>query len=188
MMKKVGLFGGTFDPPHIGHLKLSQAVLKTLELDEIWFIPTYQPPHKDGAQADPEDRLNMLNLMLDQYEDLKISTVEYELKGKSYTYNTVKHLFKHYPNTLFYFIIGGDMVEYLPNWHKIEDLQRLVQFVGVNRRGSENYNHRGVLMVEMDEVPVSSTKIRKAIQENREPEGLTDDVLHYIRENGLYEG
>ncbi|MGP4071451.1 nicotinate-nucleotide adenylyltransferase [Piscibacillus sp. B03] len=186
-MKKVGLFGGTFDPPHIGHLKLSQTVLNTLALDEVWFIPTYQPPHKEGAVASPDHRLNMLYNLLADYSELKVSTIEYELKGKSYTYETVKHLCKEYPNTLFYFIIGGDMVEYLPKWYKIEELKRLIQFVGVNRRGSEDYNHRGVLMVTMDEVPVSSTEIREALKKGKEPHGLTDEVLHYIRENELYE-
>ncbi len=118
MMKKVGLFGGTFDPPHKGHLKLSQTVLNTLNLDEIWFIPTFNPPHKKGAVATPEQRLTMLNKLLEDDQRLKVSTIEYELKGKSYTYETVKRLCKEYPNTMFYFIIGGDMVEYLPKWYK----------------------------------------------------------------------
>ncbi|MFD2637506.1 nicotinate-nucleotide adenylyltransferase [Piscibacillus salipiscarius] len=186
-MKKVGLFGGTFDPPHKGHLKLSQTVLNTLNLDEIWFIPTFNPPHKKGAVATPEQRLTMLNKLLEDDQRLKVSTIEYELKGKSYTYETVKRLCKEYPNTMFYFIIGGDMVEYLPKWYKIEELKRLIQFVGVNRKGHHAVNQRGVLMVNMDEVPVSSSEIRKDIKEGRLPQGLTESVLHYIRENELYE-
>ncbi|SEP91222.1 nicotinate-nucleotide adenylyltransferase [Piscibacillus halophilus] len=186
-MKKIGLFGGTFDPPHIGHLKLAKSVLQTLELDEIWFIPTYEPPHKSDAIAKPEQRLDMLNLMLEEEPNFKISTIEYEIKGKSYTYETVKHLRKQYPQTFFYFIIGGDMIEDLPKWYNIEELKRMVQFVGVNRKGYSEYNYRDVLMVNMEEVPVSSTAIREDLKNRKEPQGLTKDVLHYIRENGLYE-
>ncbi|TFB24872.1 nicotinate-nucleotide adenylyltransferase [Filobacillus milosensis] len=187
-MKKIGLFGGTFDPPHIGHVKLAQTVQKKLNLDEVWLIPTYHPPHKTGAKAHPNERLDMLNLLLKDLEHkFKVSTIEYNLKGKSYTVETVKHLINQYPDVSFYFIIGGDMIDYLPKWYKIDELKKLVQFVGVTREGFEQASDPDVIMVEMEDVPVSSTKIRKELKAEKVPYGLTDNVLLYIRENQLYE-
>ncbi|GEL77521.1 putative nicotinate-nucleotide adenylyltransferase [Tenuibacillus multivorans] len=186
-MEKIGLFGGTFDPPHIGHVKLAETVLRALELDEVWFIPTYQPPHKQNAAADPNSRLEMLRLILKDQENFNISTIEYELKGKSYTYHTMVKLKEQYPSAQFYFIIGGDMVDYLPNWYRIQDLKKVVKFVGVTRKEYEDVRDENVLMVEMEDMPISSTEIRHQLKKGNQPEGLSEDVLQYIRENHLYE-
>ncbi|PKR79059.1 nicotinic acid mononucleotide adenylyltransferase [Halalkalibacillus sediminis] len=186
-MKKIGLFGGTFDPPHIGHIQLVKTVLESLELDEVWLIPTYTPPHKEGARADSQHRLNMLRLLIDGEDQLSISTIEYKREGKSYTLDTVKELKKLYPKNQFYFIIGGDMIDYLPKWHRIDELKQLIQFVGVQRKGYNNPNDQDVLIVEMPPIEVSSTDIRENIKLGRVPVGLPDSVREYIKENHLYE-
>ncbi|RPF55563.1 nicotinate-nucleotide adenylyltransferase [Aquisalibacillus elongatus] len=186
-MKKIGLFGGTFDPPHIGHIKLAETVKQSLSLDEVWYIPTYEPPHKRNAIASPQERLDMLNLLLNDQSKLQLLDIEYQLKGKSYTFNTVSHLKEKYPEIEFYFIIGGDMVDYLPKWYKINELKKLIQFVGVTRKEYEQVEDGDVIMVSMDEIPVSSTLIREQIRRGEHPDGLTEKVLQYIKEHRLYE-
>ncbi len=186
-MKRIGLFGGTFDPPHIGHLEIGKTVLKSLELDAVWYIPTFEPPHKDAATATPHQRLEMLKILLEGQERLSISTIEYEREGLSYTIDTVQALLDDHPDTSFYFIIGGDMIAYLPNWHRVEELKQLIQFVGVRREGYSIDDEQGILKVNIPELPYSSTDIRKAISANQPVEGLTDGVYDYIRENKLYE-
>lgn len=186
-MKRIGLLGGTFDPPHIGHLNIAKHVFHKLSLDEVWFIPTYEPPHKRNAIASPKQRLDMLQLLIAGNDLFSISTIEYELKGKSYTIDTIKQFKKDYPNTQFYFIIGGDMIDYLPKWYKIDELLTLVEFVGIERKGFEVKNHPNVKLIEMDLIDVSSTDIREQIKNNQPPYGLPNDILKYIRENKLYE-
>jgi|SRR5690625_1371480 len=186
-MRKIGLFGGTFDPPHIGHLNIAKHVLTELSLDEIWFIPTYEPPHKQKASASPKQRLDMLKLLIDGYNDFHITTIEYDMKGKSYTIDTIKQIKNDFPTDQFYFIIGGDMVDYLPNWYKIDELMTLIEFVGIERKGFQINDESNITIVEMDEINVSSTEIRNQIKNNETPVGLTPEVLKYIRENKLYE-
>ncbi len=187
MMRKIGLLGGTFDPPHIGHLKIAKHVYTQLSLDEIWFIPTYEPPHKLNAIASPKERLDMLKLLIDGYDYFFISTIEYEMKGKSYTIDTIKQFKKDFPTDQFYFIIGGDMVDYLPNWYKIDELMSLIKFVGIKRKGFEINDESNVAIIEMDLIDVSSTQIRKQLKNGESPSGLPENILNYIRENGLYE-
>src|SRR5699024_7833790 len=104
-----------------------------LDLDEIWFMPTNEPPHKQAASSTNEDRKNMLDEVINDYEDYRLETIEFERRGKSYTIDTMVKLRQQYPDVSFYFIIGADMVEYLPQWYKINQLVDLVQFVGVGR-------------------------------------------------------
>ncbi|GAA0457325.1 nicotinate-nucleotide adenylyltransferase [Alkalibacillus silvisoli] len=183
-MKKIGLFGGTFDPPHIGHLSICHTVLDNLKLDEIWLIPTYQPPHKKGANETFTHRLNMLK-RLTNANQIKVSTIESERKGLSYTIDTVRLLKEQFPQDEFYFIIGGDMVDFLPKWYAINELKKIIQFVGVARAGS-HFSDESVIKVEMEEVNISSTHIRNQIKAGEKPQGLPTRVFKYIKEHDLY--
>src|SRR5699024_9121935 len=116
VMKRIGILGGTFDPPHIGHLIIAEEVRIALDLTEVWFIPTYEPPHKDRASSSVEDRLNMLQRAIGEHPHFKIKTIEIERYGMTYTIDTMKTFKRMYPEDEFFFIIGADMVEYLPNW------------------------------------------------------------------------
>lgn len=186
-MKRVGLFGGTFDPPHIGHLQIAEAVLACLQLDEIWFIPTYHPPHKDDAETDSFHRLQMVKLMIEHEEKFMINTIELDRKGKSYTIDTVSQLEQEYPKTKFYFIIGGDQVTYLKHWKQIDQLIEKVQFVGVERPG---VNWEEVPYVEKLSIPimdVSSTEIREQIKAGMPfKQYVHEKVYAYIKEHELY--
>ena len=188
-MKKVGILGGTFNPPHYGHLLIANEVRSALSLDEIWFMPNGEPPHKKKSDSvNDEDRLNMLNLAIKGNDTFKIQTIELERKGKSYTVDTMKLINEKYKDTLFFFIIGGDMIEYLPKWRNIDELVKLVQFVGVDR---PSYSHKAdypVLYVEIPEIEVSSSMIRDRCRNRKTVRYLLpDSVIQYIEENHLYE-
>lgn len=186
-MKKIGLFGGTFDPPHIGHLLLAMEVKTELELDEVWFIPTYTSPHKEvGTKA--QHRVAMVKEAIDSYKNFKVNEIEIERKGKSYTYETILALKEAHPNVTFYFLIGGDMVESIRTWYKYEELTELVHFVGVRRTGYKTENSFGIPIINIPLVDVSSTAIRERRQ-NHLPITyyVTDRVEQYIREHRLYE-
>jgi nicotinate-nucleotide adenylyltransferase len=187
-MKKIGIFGGTFDPPHNGHLLMANEVLTFLNLSEIWFMPNRIPPHKQRKRVtDSFDRLKMLELAIDDHPQFKIQTIELEREGPSYTYETIcklKHIYKNYE---FYFIIGADMVEYLPNWYKIDELIQLVTFVGVKRPGFSLQTSYPIIEVEVPEFGVSSSLIRKRIKTGKSIKYLVpENVKLYIEEKELY--
>src|SRR5699024_7061902 len=133
MMKKIGLLGGTFDPPHIGHFIIAQEVVNHLQLDEIWLIPTNVTTHKNKAFISQKQRLEMLEAAVKKVASFKVHPIELYRSGKSYTINTIKELQQENPDDDFYFIIGADMVEYLPNWYQIDTLFSMIEFIGVSR-------------------------------------------------------
>lgn len=188
-MKRIGIIGGTFDPPHNGHLLIANEVLMALELEEIWFMPTNIPPHKEyNHLVSNQDRVEMLRLATTDHKDFKLQTIELERGGRSYTYDTIKLLNEKYKNFRFYFIIGGDMVEYLPKWNKIEDLINIVTFVGVKRPGFTFDSPYEVIGVEVPQFDVSSSMIRDRILKKQSTKYLLpDNVRQYIEEKNLYE-
>lgn len=187
-MKKIGILGGTFDPPHFGHLLIAEEVRMALDLEEVWFIPTYEPPHKRDAKSSAEDRISMLEKAIVGYSAFKINLIEVEREGKSYTYDTMKKLTFIHPDHQFYFIIGADMVEYLPKWHKIDELLKLVSFVGVKRYGYELTSSYPVIEVDIPMFDVSSTFIRKRFKNQLTAHFLLPQSVHsYIKEKRLYE-
>lgn len=190
-MKKIGLLGGTFDPPHYGHLMIANEVLTQCGLDEIWFIPAYVPPHKQKSTVtELEHRVAMLNIAIETHPLFQMCTIEIERKGPSYTYDTIKELKEKYPNDTFYFIIGADMVQDLPNWNQIDKLIKLTTFIGVNRPGFQldsKYEH-AIKYIEIPLFEVSSTFLRERFQKKQSTRYyLPEKVRHYIEENQLYE-
>lgn len=186
-MIRIGILGGTFDPPHIGHFIIAEEVRRQLQLDEIWFIPNNEPPHKGKALTDKNDRLKMLQLVIDEIEYFRVHTIELEREGKSYTIDTIKALREQYPQHKFYFIIGADMVEYLPHWKDIEQLVSMIDFVGVKRKNYELNSKYPVLEVEIPLIEISSTNIRERII-NGDPFQffVPKEVYQYIKEHRLY--
>ena len=186
-MKKIGLLGGTFDPPHIGHLIVAEEVYHRLSLDEIWFIPSAEPPHKNKASVSATNRLLMLEAAIDQVSYFKINPLEIRRKGKSYTYDTIKSFQVSHPNDQFYFIIGADMVEYLPHWYKIDQLVDMVQFVGVKRPDFQLETPYPVQLLDIPSFDVSSTMIRDRLNQHQSVQYLVPEpVLAVIKEKGLY--
>ncbi|WP_430785133.1 nicotinate-nucleotide adenylyltransferase [Virgibacillus flavescens] len=187
-MKRIGILGGTFDPPHIGHLVIAEEVRVALKLDEIWFIPTQEPPHKNKANISAENRVEMVKKIIDGNPYFKLNTIEVDRLGKSYTIETLTLLKKKYPDDSFYFIIGADMVEYLPQWHQINELIKLVSFVGVKRIGSQLRTPYSITEVDIPYIEISSTMIRERIYQGASIKYyLPETVIGYIKEHRLYE-
>jgi nicotinate-nucleotide adenylyltransferase len=193
---RIGIMGGTFDPIHIGHLLAAESVRTNVQLDEVWFMPASVPPHKSNApQANPDERLEMVRLAVQ--DNPFFYPFDYELRkgGVSYSIETMTDLRAQYPEHHFYYIIGGDMVQYLHKWVRIEEMVHLVHFIGLHRPGYTvdlsklpDSIANAVTMTEMPLIDISSTYIR-----NRCHVGLSirywvpEAVEAFIRERKLYE-
>ena len=186
--KKIGIIGGTFNPPHVGHLIIAEQVADKLGLDKVYFMPNAKPPHIDTKEAiDPIDRARMVQAAIVGNSHFDIELLEVQRGGKSYTYNTMLQLTIEHPNYDYYFIIGGDEVAYLNTWYRIDDLLHLVKFVGVNRPGQSRESTYPVLWVDVPNLAISSTDIRQRITQHKSVRYLVPDlVAAYIVENGLY--
>ena len=182
--KKIGLFGGTFDPVHFGHLRMAEECRAKLELDEIWFIPAAQPPHKDWQPSPLEKRCEWLRKALGDTPGCRILDIEKERDGKSYTYHTLLELHKREPECEFYFLTGADSLEKLHTWYRWEDILDLCYFVSTSRPGytgelpeqlrveSEKRKY-GIICLPIDALDISSTGVREQV-------ALRRDVRHLI--------
>lgn len=186
--KQVGILGGNFNPVHNAHLVVADQVRQQLGLDQVLLMPEYQPPHVDKKETIPEHhRLKMLELAIEGIEGLAIETIELERKGISYTYDTMKILTEQHPDTDYYFIIGADMVDYLPKWYRIDELVDMVQFVGVQRPRYKSGTSYPVIWVDVPLMDISSSMVRDFIAQGRKPNFLLPQpVLDYIEKEGLY--
>lgn len=186
--KRVGILGGTFNPPHIAHLIIADQVCHQLGLDKVYFMPTANPPHVDTKKTiEAEHRLNMVKKAIQGNSKFDIETIEIERGGKSYTYETMLQLTQQNPTIEYYFIIGADMVNYLPKWYKIDELANLIQFVGVKRPGYVIESQYPLIWVDVPEIAVSSTSLRKNIAMGCPVNYLVPQkVLEYIHQEGLY--
>lgn len=186
--KQIGLLGGNFNPVHNAHLTIADQVRQQLGLDEVLLMPEYQPPHVDKKTTISEKhRLRMLELAVRDIEGLGIETIELERKGISYTYDTMKLLTEKNPDVDYYFIIGADMVAYLPKWHRISELFQMVQFVGVQRPKYKAGTSYPVIWVDVPLLDISSSLIRRQLEEGKKPNFLLPQaVLDYIEKEGLY--
>lgn len=189
-MKKIGILGGTFDPPHFGHLLIAEQALEACALDEIWFMPTKIPPHKQGSNlCSDEERIEMVSKAIQDNPSFHLMLIEFEREGPSYTIDTIRELKLKYNDSDFYFIIGGDMIEYLPKWKEIDQLMSLVTFVGVKRPGhpyTSSYSDN-VILIDAPQLEISSTEIRDRLLSGRSVRYLLPDkIIHYIKEKNIY--
>ncbi|AOF48709.1 nicotinate-nucleotide adenylyltransferase [Tetragenococcus halophilus] len=186
--KQVGILGGNFNPVHIAHLIMADQVGRSIGLEKVYLMPSNEPPHVDPKETiDVSDRLKMLELAIADNPLLDIEKSEINRQGKSYTYETMKILTEKYPDTDFYFILGGDMVEYLPKWYKVDELMQLVQFVGVKRPNYPTETSYPIIWIDVPDMNISSTDLRKKIAQGCSVNYLLpENVLHYIQEKGLY--
>lgn len=193
-LKRIGLLGGAFDPPHLGHLILATEAYAAGNLDEVWFLPSYMPPHMSRKHAtmvsDAGERVKMLRLAIADNPNFHLCTIEIDRKGKSYTYDTMVALHAAYPEAQFYFIIGGDMVNDLPQWYQFEALKKQVTFLATTRAGVITQPIAGVAIeyFDMPMIEISSTDIRRRCRSD-EPWHyfLPQQVKAYIEENRLYD-
>ncbi len=188
---KIGIFGGTFNPIHVGHLELAQECWHKLTLDKVVFVPAHIPPHKDVEGDCPSsDRLNMVRLALEGDSRFEISTYEIDKKEVSYSIDTIKHFKEKYgTGTELYFLIGSDWIKELSTWKDIDKILEEVTFVAVNRPGFEGkteYKNK-VKEIFIPGIDVSSSDIRKRVKEKKPIDFLVPaKVVAYIRNKGLY--
>jgi nicotinate-nucleotide adenylyltransferase len=187
-LKKIAILGGTFNPPHLGHLIIASEVQAQFNFDEIWFMPNQEPPHKESTiGVNSAQRLEMVRRAVADNPLFKIQTIELERTGKSYTFDTMKLLTEKYDDD-FYFIIGADMIEYLPKWYKIEELVKLVTFVGVNRPDYDKQSAYPIILIDVPNIEISSYMIREKVKMGKNIRYFVPKtVMEYIEENGLYE-
>lgn len=187
---RIGIYGGTFNPIHNAHLLVADQVGHSLSLDQVRFMPDATPPHVDHKTAiDAELRLAMIKLAIRDNPLFGIEESELRRGGVSYTYDTMKRMIEQHPTTDYYFIIGGDMVDYLPKWHRIDELVRLPRFhfVGVRRPGAKNESAYPVIWVDIPLVSFSSTDIRRRIAQDLPIRYMVPDpVAAFIKEHHLY--
>ncbi len=201
--KKIGIFGGTFNPIHMGHLIMANEVCKHHHLSKIIFMPTYIPPHKyvDDLVA-AQYRYEMIKAAISGKSTLKVSGIEIKREGKSYTIDTILEILKRYGEDCeIYLIMGADSLNELELWKEIKKLSQLCHFVIVNRPGFKTEASARLLeivgstslldlerlRIEINPVDISSTNIRKRVNDGDEIEGLVPKCVEaYIKEHGLY--
>ncbi len=194
---RIGIFGGTFNPPHQGHKKLALEFMSRLSLDLMMIIPTYTPPHKDAPDlASGEDRLNMCRLCFNE-GFFTISDIELQRKGKSYTVNTLQQIKEQYPDDELFFIMGSDMLLTFHEWREPEEILNLATVCAATREKgltkklcdyvNEKYSHREgrFQILDFSPIEVSSTQIRENLYDT-DTDLLSPDVEKYIQERGLY--
>lgn len=187
---RVGLLGGTFNPPHLGHLVIGEQVARQLELEKVYFMPNAIPPHVDHKEAIAAvDRVKMVQAAIQGNSLFDFELAEVERGGVSYAYDTLLTLVQKHPDYEYYFIIGADEVEYLPTWHRIDELMQLTHFVGVNRPGvPAPKSEFPIQFVTVPDLDISSTDLRQKIAHHESVRYLVPDlVAAYIFEKGLYQ-
>ncbi len=191
-------FGGTFNPPHIAHRKMLEAISILPEIDRVLVAPTNIPPHKEipGMFATKSQRLSMCELLCDGVNKAEVSDIEFKREGKSYSFYTLCALKEQYGRVAM--LIGGDMVTSFTTWHRYEELLNIAAFYTVRRKGVDNdefdrsveflkSNGGDITVLDIDFPEVSSTEVRKAVSNGQNAENLIPkNILKYITANGLY--
>ena len=201
---KIGIMGGTFDPIHNGHLMLGEYAYRLFDLDEVWFMPNGNPPHKSNPDIvkDTADRLKMTELAIEDTPYFRLCTYEVERKEKSYSYSTFADLRRIYPEHQFYFIIGADSLDQIETWKHPELLIPFVTILAAYRDDMDNpdamYRHIDYLnekyegdirLLKTPVLPVSSSEIRAALKADSTGSiPVPEKVRSYIREQHLYQG
>lgn len=197
-MNKITLYGGSFDPIHIGHLIVASNVVDDLKMDELIFIPSNITPLKNSnLKASNLDRYEMIKRSIEGNDKFSVSDYEITKDGISYTYDTVKHFKNKYPNTELYFLVGTDRVKDLEMWHKIKELSEMVTFI-FSARDTEQlekiisqnkfYNSIKYVILKSPVIEISSTTVRKKIKNKQNINYIvTPECANYIKELNLYE-
>jgi nicotinate-nucleotide adenylyltransferase len=196
---RLGIFGGTFDPPHVGHLILAMEAYDQLNLDKVLWVLTPNPPHKIGKLVTPaNDRLRMINASIAQDTAFALSRVDIDRPGPHYMSETVSLLHQQFPEAELIFLMGGDSLHNLPTWHEPKEFIKECDRLGVMHRVGEKINLEflesalpGISpKVEFIEAPIleiSSKKIRQLVSQGKPYRYyLLPNVYEIIQTNGLY--
>ncbi|MFY9233388.1 MAG: nicotinate-nucleotide adenylyltransferase [Fimbriimonadaceae bacterium] len=192
---RIGVLGGTFDPPHLGHLRLAQAAIAHLELDEVLLMPAQRNPMKEQAQATARQRLEMTRLLASGHPGLAVSDMEITRGGPSYAVETMAEL-QMTRQAEYWFLVGADALKGLPDWKQPKKLLRMCR-IGVALRwpiieaqllGSMPEEFRSAIdLIPMPRADISATEVRDRLSKGKPTsDWIEPEVLTYIREKGLY--
>lgn len=190
-MKNILLFGGTFDPPHIGHLLMAQLALEQTTADEVWFLPAPAPPHKSEEQhLSYSLRVQLVEALIRGYREMRLCEIESTLPKPSYSADTVRACLDKYPDCRFQFLLGSDSLASLPSWHEADVLAELIEFVVAVRTGfpfeetfavvSSQLPELRASVIEMPVVDVSSTFLRDRLTLGQPICGLLPEAVHRL--------
>jgi len=193
-MKKIGLFFGSFNPIHFGHLILANYILENSDMDELWFVVSPQNPFKDKKSLlTDHNRLDMVQLAVKNYPKMRASNVEFSLPKPSYTIDTLTYLKEKYPNYSFALIMGEDNLDSLPKWKNAEKLMSDYQIIVYPRtfegekKDSEYLQHENISMVNAPIIELSATEIRNMIKEGKNVRPmLPPEVFEYLDGSSFY--
>lgn len=190
-MKRIGIYGGTFDPIHIAHLVLAERAREQLELDKVLFLPAAIPPHKkDRGISDGKRRLEMVEIAVAGNPAFEASPLELNRTGVSYTIDTLHDLGKEYPGVELVLLVGADMLEDIPNWRLPEEIVRIAVIGYAERPGiavTHSLPSSRVRRIEMAPMDVSSTEIRLRVREGQSIRYVVPaGVEAYIHAHHLY--
>lgn len=192
MGNRIGIFGGSFDPVHNGHIRIVKSFLSSGVIDDLMILLTPDPPHKDSnAQAGFDERFEMLKIAFDGMENVHISDLENKLPRPSYTYQTIEFLQQENPDTAWFLCIGEDSLSTFHTWYRYKDILARVTLLVAERPGFVNSEtDPGILektiFVKHNPVDISSTKIRNE-KGNDLSSSVPEAVAGYIREHQLYQ-
>ncbi|MFD3275070.1 nicotinate (nicotinamide) nucleotide adenylyltransferase [Aquirufa echingensis] len=181
---KIGLFFGSFNPIHHGHLIIAQAVLNQTDVDQIWFVVSPQNPHKHSKTLLHEfDRLDLVDRAIADNYHFKSSDIEFHLSKPSYTIHTLTHLSEKFPNDSFRLILGGDNLEQFKSWKnydKILDYFGLYVYPRGEQKQSDLWQHPQVTRIEAPLLQISATYIRQCIQQGQSIKYLVPDTVEEL--------
>jgi nicotinate-nucleotide adenylyltransferase len=185
---KLGIFGGSFNPVHIGHLLVAEDIIEKLKLDKIIFIPAFRPPHK-AQLLSFEQRWKMLKLAIEKNPVFERSSLEKKRGGKSFTIDTLRELKMKYPKDQLYFVMGTDQYAELSSWKEPNRLFGIAKIAVIQRPGfpKEKFGTQKPAFIEVIQIDIASAEIRNRIRQNRSVRYmLPEKVRQYIIKNRLY--
>jgi nicotinate-nucleotide adenylyltransferase len=195
MEMKIGIIGGTFDPIHLGHLLIAEQARDRMNLDKVWFIPTGQPPHKQGHRiTSAKHRLAMVQIATEENSAFEVLDWEIKREKLSYTIDTINWAVETYPHYQFSLIVGTDMVNNLPSWYQIEKLVQHVTIIAMRRPGftaeslPEFIQEKICWVEDPVEIFLSASQLREMMVSGRSFRyAVPSGVCKYIEEHQLYE-
>lgn len=195
---KIGLFGGSFNPIHNGHINLATSVKDSLGLDKVILIPSKKSPHKDSsAYVSNTHRLNMCRLAIQGLRGFEVSDFEINRDTISYSIYTVEYFNSKYPNDILYLLIGSDMLLTFDTWKEYKRILSMVKLAVVSRQNGDMQSlllkaqslkpYGDAIILNTPPLEISSTEVRKKVAFNEECSCILDEkVVQYIKSNGLY--
>ena len=193
-MKKIGLFFGSFNPIHIGHLILANYIVEHTDLDELWFVVSPQNPLKSKKSLlHDHDRYDMVEMAIKNYPKMRVSDIEFSMPKPSYTIDSLTYLRERYPEYTFALIMGEDNLVSLPKWKNYETLIKNHQIIVYPRvlvqdTDKEAITHENICKINAPIIELSATEIRKMIREKKNVRPmLPPEVFEYIDTKGFYQ-